>query len=134
MFNLKQCDVPILTMEDFAEEEFSGPTEQFYPYSQEEMQFYLQEVMLCDLLGVVISKQYPSLLQGHPRSTLLGHESTPAAGHDTHGWRSSLDMQEPDIDSLLEYWYSNIPDELHYDVDDVSRHRFLPAYLHIMFL
>jgi hypothetical protein len=134
MFNLKQCDVPILTTDDFAEEETVGPTEQSYPYSHEEMQFYLQEVMLCDLLGVVISRQYPSLLQGHARSTLLEHASTPLSSHNTHRWGSSMDTSEPDIDSLLQYWYSNKPEELRYDVDDVSKHRFLPAYIHIMFL
>lgn len=133
MFNLQQCSVPALTMDDFTEEETATPTERSYPYSPEEMQYYIQEIVLCDLLGVVVSTQYPKMLHGYERSTLLEAEPTQALDYDARVPTRENDISETDVDHLLQKWYFNIPPELDYDVNDVSKHRFLPAYIRIIF-
>jgi hypothetical protein len=39
-----------------------------------------------------------------------------------------------DCDRKLEWWMVHVPLALHYQVDDIQHHRFLPAYIHNLFL
>ncbi len=118
MLKLSDCNVPPLTIDDFAEEAGIPPDQQTYPYSLEEIKFYIQEVRLCEMLGSVFTRQYCLYRLPSPTGTNPPEQ----------------DIVDDEHDQRLEAWFSNVVPELYYDVDDIQKHRFLPAVLHIIFL
>lgn len=139
MLKLSECDVHPLTTNDFIEEVGRSPDKQTFPYTLEEMNFYIGEVKLCEMLGAVSTKQYCSCrLQASMTGSLSQREAVVGTGQgDFHERRHPLNEQDifnDGFDQQLEAWLTNCAPGLHYDVDDIQKHRFLPAVLHIIFL
>jgi Fungal specific transcription factor domain len=54
--NIDDSDVEMLTEDDFIEDEGDVPAE--YPSDPVHVQFFLQYVKLCEIMGLVLSQQY----------------------------------------------------------------------------
>lgn len=96
-------DVEMLTEEDFIEDDIDAPSE--YPPDPVHVQFFLQYVKLCEIMGLVLSQQYS-----------VGSKSRRL---------NAMDLTHSDM--ALADWLQNCPKEVCWQK---SRHHFLAALLH----
>ena len=101
--NLDDSDVEMLTEEDFTEDEPDRPSE--YPPDPVHVQFFLQYVKLCEIMGLVLSQQYSVASKGRQRN--------------------AIDLTHSDM--ALADWLQNCPKEVYWEP---SRHHFWAALLH----
>lgn len=101
--NTDDSDVEMLTEEDFVEDEGDTPAE-FRP-DPVHVQFFLQYVKLCEIMGLVLSQQY-SVASKARRAT-------------------AMDLTHSDM--ALADWLQNCPKEVCWER---SRHHFWAALLH----
>ncbi|KOS21482.1 Cutinase transcription factor 1 alpha [Escovopsis weberi] len=101
--NLDDSDVEMLTEDDFIEDEPDRPSE--YPPDPIHVQFFLQHVKLCEIMGLVLSQQYSVASKGRQRATIdLAHS-----------------------DMALADWLQNCPKVVYWEM---PRHHFWSALLH----
>ncbi|OAL17361.1 hypothetical protein AYO22_11728 [Fonsecaea multimorphosa] len=137
--NLLECDVPALEFDDFVEEGGFSIGGQVSPYTLEEMHFYMEEITLCDLMGDIFSQLYiRHRLQATTRGSLWTRIASPnnTPGQSMQGTYPRVQADDGlnnEWDQCLQSWYSSIPPELEYDVNDVQSHRFLRAFLQVLF-
>lgn len=93
----------MLTEEDFIEDDIDAPSE--YPPDPVHVQFFLQYVKLCEIMGLVLSQQYS-----------VGSKSRRL---------NAMDLTHSDM--ALADWLQNCPKEVCWQK---SRHHFLAALLH----
>ncbi|KAI5282750.1 Transcriptional activator of fatty acid utilization [Ascosphaera aggregata] len=109
LINTDDSDVEMITEDDFIEDEtdtFSGvPAPAEYPPDHIHVQFFLQYVKLCEIMGLVLSQQYS--VAGKAR------------------WSNAIDLTHSDI--ALADWLQNCPREMCWDK---NRHHFWSALLH----
>lgn len=101
--NIDDSDVEMLTEEDFIEDEGDTPAE-FQP-DPVHVQFFLQYVKLCEIMGLVLSQQYS--VASKSRRT------------------NAIDLTHSDM--ALADWLQNCPKEVYWDR---NRHHFWGALLH----
>ncbi|KAJ9315862.1 fungal-specific transcription factor domain-containing protein [Paecilomyces variotii] len=101
--NTDDSDVEMLTEEDFIEDEVDSPAE--YPPDPVHVQFFLQYVKLCEIMGLVLSQQY-SVASKTRRN-------------------NAIDLTHSDM--ALADWLQNCPPEVTWGR---SRHHFWAALLH----
>lgn len=101
--NTDDTDVEMLTEEDFIEED--GDTNPEFPPDHIHMQFFLQYVKLCEIMGLVLSQQYS--VASKARRT------------------NAIDLTHSDM--ALADWLQNCPREVFWER---SRHHFWSALLH----
>ncbi|KAL1961988.1 hypothetical protein VTN77DRAFT_679 [Rasamsonia byssochlamydoides] len=102
--NIDDSDVEMLTEEDFIEDEDDNtPAE--YPPDPIHVQFFLQYVKLCEIMGLVLSQQYS--VASKSRRT------------------NAIDLTHSDM--ALADWLQNCPKEVYWER---SRHHFWAALLH----
>ncbi|BDD56037.1 Cutinase transcription factor 1 alpha [Monascus purpureus] len=101
--NTDDSDVGMLTEDDFIEDDVDSPAE--YPPDPVHVQFFLQYVKLCEIMGLVLSQQYS-----------VGAKSRRM---------NAMDLTHSDM--ALADWLQNCPKELCWQR---SRHHFLAALLH----
>lgn len=135
MVQYSDFDVEPLQMEDF-------PLESDGPYDTARSQLMLEQgytfihqTRLAELLAIVHTHIWRSRRVDETKTGFIASREAArtleAAGlSDTHV--AHHDSSEVLASAFL--WYSNLPPELQYDVDDVRAHKFGPAYLHIFFL
>lgn len=104
--NTDDSDVGMVTEEDFNDDEPGFPAE--YPQDPLHVQFFLQHVKLCEIMGVVLARQY----------------SVASKGRRTN----AIDLVHSDL--ALADWMSRVPPEMRYHVEDKSRQNFWAALLH----
>lgn len=97
----------MLTEEDFLEDEPGYPAE--YPPNPLHVQFFLQYVKLCEIMGLVLAQQY-SVASKYRR-------------------QKNFDLQQSDL--ALVDWMKHVPDNMRYHVEDKSRQNFWAALLHM---
>ncbi|KAB5535326.1 fungal-specific transcription factor domain-containing protein [Coniochaeta sp. 2T2.1] len=100
--NLDDSDVEMLTEDDFIEEE-DTPSE--YPPDPVHVQFFLQYVKLCEIMGLVLSQQYSVATKGNRRNP--------------------IDLTHSDM--ALADWLQNCPKIVYWEM---PRHHFWSALLH----
>lgn len=135
MLNNSDFDVPPLTADDFAEQSGPGSAGQIRPYSTEEISFYIHQARLTESMGAVHTRHWRqnrvdpvSVGSIGSREAVIGSAAVgvpPAA---------PLWPGPDDFSVTAASWYSSLPPELQYNVDDIQGHRFWPAYLHMLFL
>lgn len=101
--NTNDSDVEMVCEDDFIEDDTDSPAA--YPPDHIHVQFFLQYVKLCEIMGLVLSQQY-SVASKAKRAT-------------------SIDL--PSSDFALADWFRNCPQEVHWEQ---SRHHFWSALLH----
>jgi Fungal specific transcription factor domain len=101
--NLDDSDVEMLTEDDFIEDEPERPSE--YPPDAVHVQFFLQYVKLCEIMGLVLSQQYSVASKGRQRN--------------------AIDLTHSDM--ALADWLQNCPKSVYWEM---PRHHFWAALLH----
>ncbi|ROT39459.1 cutinase transcription factor 1 alpha [Sodiomyces alkalinus F11] len=101
--NLDDSDVEMLTEDDFIEDEADRPSE--YPPDLVHVQFFMQYVKLCEIMGLVLSQQYSVASKGRQRN--------------------AIDLTHSDM--ALADWLQNCPKIVYWEV---ARHHFWSALLH----
>lgn len=101
--NLDDSDVEMLAEEDFIEDDTEGGGE--FPPDQIHVQFFLQYVKLCEIMGLVLSQQYSVASKGRQRN--------------------AIDLTHSDM--ALADWLQNCPKIVYWEV---PRHHFWSALLH----
>ncbi|KAK2785495.1 Transcriptional activator of fatty acid utilization [Onygenales sp. PD_12] len=101
--NTDDSDVEMLTEDDFIEDEVDSVAE--YPPDQIHVQFFLQYVKLCEIMGLVLSQQYS--VASKARRT------------------NAIDLTHSDM--ALADWLQNCPKEVYWER---PRHHFWSALLH----
>ncbi|EFR05263.1 cutinase transcription factor 1 alpha [Nannizzia gypsea CBS 118893] len=101
--NTDDSDVEMLTEDDFIEDDADGPAD--YPPDSTHVQFFLQYVKLCEIMGLVLSQQYS--VASKSRRT------------------NAIDLTHSDM--ALADWLQNCPKEVYWER---SRHHFWSALLH----
>ncbi|KMP06927.1 cutinase transcription factor 1 alpha [Coccidioides immitis H538.4] len=101
--NIDDSDVEMLTEDDFIEDEADSPAES--PPDPTHVQFFLQYVKLCEIMGLVLSQQY-SVASKYRRT-------------------NAMDLTHSDM--ALADWLQNCPREVYWDR---NRHHFWSALLH----
>ncbi|KAL2023975.1 hypothetical protein VTK56DRAFT_210 [Thermocarpiscus australiensis] len=101
--NLDDSDVEMLTEDDFIEDEPDQPSE--YPPDPVHVQFFLQYVKLCEIMGLVLSQQYSVAAKGRRQN--------------------ALDLTHSDM--ALADWLQNCPKLVYWEM---PRHHFWSALLH----
>lgn len=101
--NLDDSDVEMLTEDDFIEGDTEGGGE--FPPDPIHVQFFLQYVKLCEIMGLVLSQQYSVASKGRQRN--------------------AIDLTHSDM--ALADWLQNCPKIVYWEV---PRHHFWSALLH----
>ncbi|KAK4243551.1 fungal-specific transcription factor domain-containing protein [Corynascus novoguineensis] len=101
--NLDDSDVEMLTEDDFIEDEPDQRSE--YPPDPIHVQFFLQYVKLCEIMGLVLSQQYSVAAKGRRHNP--------------------IDLTHSDM--ALADWLQNCPKLVYWEV---PRHHFWAALLH----
>lgn len=111
MIHLEDSDVPMITPEDFNEDEPGKPSP--YPLNMVHVQYFIHHVQLSEIGGMILTQQYS-----------IGAEN------------SRRQNQIPDIshcDMAMASWMNRLPPELKYSVRDRKNHEFFKALLHIQY-
>ncbi|KAF5635190.1 cutinase transcription factor 1 alpha [Fusarium sp. NRRL 25303] len=101
--NLDDADVEMLTEDDFIEDEIDRASE--YPPDPIHVQFFLEYVKLCEIMGLVLSQQYSVASKGRQRN--------------------AIDLTHSDM--ALADWLQNCPKIVYWEM---PRHHFWSALLH----
>lgn len=101
--NLDDSDVEMLIDEDFIEDDDDRSSQ--YPPDPIHVQFFLQYVKLCEIMGLVLSQQYSVASKGRQRN--------------------AIDLTHSDM--ALADWLQNCPKIVYWEV---PRHHFWSALLH----
>ncbi|KZF25469.1 hypothetical protein L228DRAFT_244314 [Xylona heveae TC161] len=101
--NTDDTDVEMISEDDFVEDDSDGPAE--YPPNKLHVQFFLQYVKLCEIMGLVLAQQY----------------SVGSKLRRQH----AMDLTHSDM--ALADWLQNCPKEILWER---SRHQFWSALLH----
>nr|XP_036575771.1 fungal specific transcription factor domain-containing protein [Colletotrichum truncatum]KAF6782395.1 fungal specific transcription factor domain-containing protein [Colletotrichum truncatum] len=101
--NLDDSDVEMLTEDDFIEDD--GDRNSEYPPDPIHVQFFMQYVKLCEIMGLVLSQQYSVASKGRQRN--------------------AIDLTHSDM--ALADWLQNCPKLVYWEV---ARHHFWSALLH----
>ncbi|KFX93242.1 hypothetical protein O988_06907 [Pseudogymnoascus sp. VKM F-3808] len=102
--NTDDSDVDMLCEDDFIEEE-EDPANPQYPPDQTHVQFFLQYVKLCEIMGLVLSQQYSVASKARRQN--------------------AIDLTHSDM--ALADWLQNCPKDVYWEP---SRHQFWSALLH----
>lgn len=101
--NLDDSDVEMLTEDDFVEDDIDHPSA--FPPDPIHVQFFLQYVKLCEIMGLVLSQQYSVASKGRQRN--------------------AIDLTHSDM--ALADWLQNCPKIIYWEM---PRHHFWSALLH----
>ncbi|KAK3318558.1 fungal-specific transcription factor domain-containing protein [Apodospora peruviana] len=101
--NLDDSDVEMLTEDDFIEDDPEHPSE--YLPDPVHVQFFLQYVKLCEIMGLVLSQQYSVASKGRRQN--------------------AIDLTHSDM--ALADWLQNCPKAVYWEM---PRHHFWSALLH----
>jgi hypothetical protein len=101
--NTDDSDVEMVCEDDFIEDEVDQPSE--FPPDPIHVQFFLQYVKLCEIMGLVLSQQYSVASKAHRQN--------------------AIDLTHSDM--ALADWLQNCPKEVSWEA---PRHHFWSALLH----
>lgn len=111
MINLEDSDVPMLTEDDFIEDEPGFPS--LYPMNRIQVLAFIHTVKLSEIMGMVLRQQFSVNAENSRRQNKV-----PVVSH---------------CDMAMGSWMSNLPPELKYSVKDKANHNFFIATLHAQY-
>lgn len=111
LVNLEDSDVPMLTEDDFIEDEPGLPA--LYPVNRTHVLSFIHSVKLSEIMGMVLKQQFSINAEISRRQNRI-----PVVSH---------------CDMAMGSWMNNLPPELKYSVKDKSHHNFFVATLHAQY-
>lgn len=135
MLQNSDFDVPPLTADDFCEKPGLSTASQTRPYSKEEISFYIHQARLAESMGAVHTRHWrqnrvdPARVGSIESREIAIASAAVGVPPLVPTWTAA-----DDFSVTAASWYSSLPTELQYNVDDIQGHRFWPAYLHMLFL
>lgn len=109
--NLEDSDVPMLTEDDFIEDEPGLPS--LYPFNRVHALYFIHTVKLAEIVGLVLRQQFSVNAENSRRQNKV-----PVVSH---------------CDMAMGSWMNSLPPELKYSVKDKPSHTFLTATLHAQY-
>lgn len=109
IINLDDCDVSMLTLDDFIEDEPDKPSP--YQVDKTDALFFIHSVKLSEIMGLVLQQQFS------------------IDAEVSRNMNRAVDATQCDL--AMATWINSLPSELKYSIKDRRYHRFLPAYLHL---
>lgn len=111
VIDLNDCDVPMLTVEDFNEDEpdYKSP----YPVNETQALYIIHLVKLAEITGIIIKYQYTvkaQLMKTKNKFSIVQH-----------------------CDMLMGIWFANLPPQLVFSLKDTSTHNFYSCFLNAQY-
>lgn len=111
LINLEYSDVPMITEEDFNEDEPGFPSP--YPPNKINSLYFIYSVKLSEIMGFVLRQHFSVDAENMRRSNKV-----PSVSH---------------CDMAMVSWMQSLPEELKYKVKDSKAHNFFTALLHAQY-
>lgn len=111
LINLEDSDVPMITLDDFNEDEPGRPSP--YPPNKLQSLYFIHAVMLSKIMGIVLNQHYSVDAEIMRRKNKI-----PSVSH---------------CDMAMVSWMQALPSELIYKVADTTNHNFFTALLHAQY-
>lgn len=108
LINLEDSDVPMITEDDFIEDEPGSPSP--YPVNRIHSLYFIHAVKLSEIMGFVLRQHFSVDAENMRR-----RNKVPSVSH---------------CDMAMVSWMQNLPNELKYKVKDNANHNFFKALLH----
>lgn len=111
IIDLNDCDVPMLTIDDFNEDEpgYKSP----YPVNKTQALYFIHLVKLAEITGIIIKNQYSvraELMRSRNKLSIIQH-----------------------CDMLMGVWFSNLPPQLVLSLNDPSTQNFYSCILNAQY-
>lgn len=111
LINLEDSDVPMITLDDFNEDEPGRPSP--YPPNKLQSLYFIHTVKLSKIMGIVLNQHYSVDAEIMRRKNKI-----PSVSH---------------CDMAMVSWMQALPSELIYRVADTTTHNFFTALLHAQY-
>lgn len=111
--DLTDCDVPMLTMEDFNEDDPEGGYASPYPVNELQALYFIHLVKLAEITGIIIKHQYTvkaELMKRVNKFSVIQH-----------------------CDMLMGIWFTNLPPELLFSLTEPAKQNFYACLLNAQY-
>lgn len=111
VIDLNDCDVPMLTIDDFNEDD--GANVSPYPVNQIQALYFIHLVKLAEITGIIVKHQYTvkaELMKRKNKSPIIQH-----------------------CDMLMGIWFTNLPSQLVFSLSDKSTQNFYSCLLNAQY-
>ncbi|ODV77302.1 uncharacterized protein CANTADRAFT_34018, partial [Suhomyces tanzawaensis NRRL Y-17324] len=111
--DLNDCDVPMLTLEDFDENDNELGIKSPYPVNETQALYFIHLVKLAEITGIIIKHQYSvksEQLKRKNKFSIIQH-----------------------CDMLMGIWFTNLPPQLVFSVNDTSNQNFYCCLLNAQY-
>lgn len=111
VIDLNDCDVPMLTIDDFNEDEPNGPSP--YEVNTTQALYFIHLVKLAEITGIIIKHQYTvkaELMKRKNKFPIIQH-----------------------CDMLMGIWFTNLPSQLVFSLSDKSTQNFYSCLLNAQY-
>lgn len=111
--DLQDCDVPMLTLEDFDESDAELGVVSPYPVNRTQALYFIHLVKLAEITGIIIKHQYTVKAEQMKRVN-----------------KFSIIQR---CDMLMGIWFTNLPDELQFSLLDPAKQNFYACLLNAQY-
>ncbi len=111
VIDLNDCDVPMLTIDDFVEDEVSSRP--LYPVNEIQALYFIHLVKLAEITGIIVKHQYTvkaELMKRRNKFPIIQH-----------------------CDMLMGIWFTNLPPQLVFSLSDKSTQNFYSCLLNAQY-
>lgn len=111
--DLTDCDVPMLTMEDFNEDDHETGIKSPYPVNELQALYFIHLVKLAEITGIIIKHQYTvkaELMKRVNKFSVIQH-----------------------CDMLMGIWFTNLPPQLLFSLTESSKQNFYACLLNAQY-
>ncbi|CAH6720061.1 putative cutinase transcription factor 1 alpha [[Candida] jaroonii] len=113
VIDLNDCDVPMLTLEDFDENDDETGIVSPYPFNEKAALYFIHLVKLAEITGIIVRHQYTVKAESMKRKnkfSIIQH-----------------------CDMLMGIWFTNLPPQLTFSVTDESKQDFYNCLLNAQY-
>lgn len=112
LIDLNDCDVPMLTLDDFDENDPENNVKSPYKVNETQALYFIHLVKLAEITGIIISHQYTvkSLLKSKNKFSIIQH-----------------------CDMLMGIWFTNLPPQLVFSLTDPETQNFYSCLLNAQY-
>lgn len=113
VIDLNDCDVPMLTVEDFNEVDENSTEPPLYPVNHIQALYFIHLVKLAEITGIIIKHQYTvkaELMKRKNKFPIIQH-----------------------CDMLMGIWFTNLPPQLVFSLSDKSTQNFYSCLLNAQY-
>ncbi|EGV60810.1 Transcriptional activator of fatty acid utilization [Yamadazyma tenuis] len=113
VIDLSDCDVPMLTLEDFDENDPESGVVSSYPLNEKQALYFIHLVKLAEITGIILRHQYTVKAESMKKKnkfSIIQH-----------------------CDMLMGIWFTNLPPQLTFSLNDVSKQDFFSCLLNAQY-